>query len=89
MKVRRDGNVEIYQAATDPASDCLTEYFCSTMVISARNGELTLGEMEPCPDPATYSYKVTADKLTMKMVKENCNELRPFLFDGTSWRRKR
>ena len=88
MKVRRDGNVEIYEAATDPASDCVTEYFCWATVIRARNGKLIIGETDRCDDPATYSYKITADRLTTERVKDSCRDQRPFLFAGATWRRQ-
>jgi hypothetical protein len=88
MKVRRDCNVEIYEAATDPASDCLTEFFCWATVMTARNGKLIIGETDRCDDPATYSYMITADKLTTEAVSDGCQDQRPFLFDGTTWRRK-
>ena len=88
MKVRRNGDVEIYEAAADPASDCLTESFCWATVVRARDGELIIGETDRCDDPATYSYVITADRLTTEAVNDGCQDQRPFLFDGTTWRRK-
>jgi hypothetical protein len=88
MKVRRDGNVEMWEAGTDPAGECLTEFYCWAMVMSARNGKLIIGKAGPCTGPATYSYKITADKLTTERVKDSCRERRPFLFDGATWRRQ-
>jgi hypothetical protein len=88
MKVDRDGNVEIYEAGTDPASECLTEEYCWAMVIRARDGKLIIGDTPACEDQATYSYKITADKLITELVKDDCADQRPPLFDGTTWRRE-
>ena len=89
IRVHRDGNVDQYEADTNPAHDCLTEYYCSTFVVSARDGKLIIRDTPGCGDPATYSYKITGSRLTTKKVEDGCSsEIRPFVFHGATWRRQ-
>jgi hypothetical protein len=58
------------------------------VVITARDDKLIIGDTPRCTDQATYSYKITADKLTTKLVNDDCRDQRPPLFDGATWRRQ-
>jgi hypothetical protein len=88
MKLLRDGTVEMYEADGNPKKECITQPYCATWGLTARDGKLTVGATVFCKDPGEYSYEVTRNRLTTTRVKDACGQDRAEFFAGATWRRQ-
>ena len=88
MRFTADGTWELYVPGADPRRSCLLQGECFSSEVKADAKTVTLGELESCVNPATYSYRLRGDKLTMKKLKEDCTDERPGLFVDRVWERE-
>jgi len=88
MRFTPDGTWELYVPGGDPRKSCLLQGGCFSSEVNADARTITLGEFESCVNPATYSYRLRGDKLTMKKLKETCTNERPGLFVDRVWERE-
>ena len=68
MRFTPDGTWELYVPGADPRKSCLLQEGCFVSEVEADAKTIRLGEFESCVNPATYSYRLRGDKLTMEDV---------------------